>query len=222
MNQQDRLARAAEAYRRGDLSRHEFQGLVLAALGQLGEGDEILRVLLTREIAQVWQNVNELVSGKPLISVGSTPHLDVENEKTGAHVFDIFIRHGTETFRNLDFHGAAKNVLTDARGDWFQDPWELQEVKWLSERGQHVLDATLISQRLPVYGTAADVPKSADTSRPATILDPLGRLIYQAVVDAQSTRLTSHLANWTYGWRVPSGSMIPGEYVQNQFEWTEY
>lgn len=221
-NLHDRLTRAAHAYRRGDLSRREFQAIVLAILGVLKDAEIALEVLQPGEIAEVVQHTTDLLANRPLISVGSTPHLHPENEDAGAHAFNILVQRGTEAFRGLDFLQAATNVHTDAKGDWFQDPWGLPEVTWLAKRGHHVLDATLIAADPPVYGTPANVPKSAHTERPATILDPLGRLVYQAIVDAASARLTSDLPTWTFGWRVPAGSNNPGEYAHNNFQWQNY
>ena len=221
-DQQDRLIRAAQAFRRGDLSRREFQAIVLATVGALGNADIALDVLLTGEVAEVLKNTEDLLRGEELISLGSTPHLEPENEDAGAHLFNILVRRGTEAFTGLDFVQAAANVTTDAMQDWFQDPWKLPEIRWLAERGRHVLAATLITEEPPVYGKAVDVPKSSHDHRPATILDPLGRLIYQALVDAESAQLTGGLASWTFGWRVPEGSKIPGKYAENNVQWTEY
>src|SRR5438552_3959287 len=124
-NRRDRLIRAAEAYRRGDLSRREFQAIVLSAVGALGDADVALDVLLTGEVAEVLKNTEDLLGQQEVVSLGSTPHLEPENEDAGAHVFSILVRRGTEAFGGLDFFQAATNVLTDATGDCFQDPWGL-------------------------------------------------------------------------------------------------
>jgi hypothetical protein len=221
-NRLDRLIRAAQAYRRGDLSRREFQAIVLAALGALENGDLVLENLLPGELAEFLEDIPNLLRSKTVISLGSIPHTEPENEDAGAHALDILVRRGTEAFGALDFAQASGNVLSDAKGDWFKDPWGIPEVTWLSRSGLHVLSAALITPDLSVYGTLADVPKSAHTHRPATILDPLGRLIYQAIVDAASAELTSNLPPWTYGWRVPAGSNIPGEYAHNNRQWRKY
>jgi hypothetical protein len=221
-NRLDRLTRAAQAYRRGDLTRREFQAIVLATLGAFENGALVLDNLLPGEIAEVLENISDLLRSKTLISLGSIPHTEPQNEDAGARTLDILVRRGTEAFAALDFAQASENVLSDAKGDWFKDPWGLPEIAWLSRSGQHVLNATLIMRDLAVYGTPADVPKSAYTHRPATILDPLGRLVYQAIVDAASAQLTSNLPSWTYGWRVPAGSNIPGEYEYNNHQWRKY
>jgi hypothetical protein len=218
----DRLVRAAEAYRRGDLTRREFRAIVLAVLGRIGDGNIVLEILLPNEVAEVIKNARDLVSGETLISLGSIPHAEAKTEDAGARIFNILVQRKTEIFTGLDFALAAKNVLADANGDWFKDPWELPEVTWLAERGHHVLAAMVMTKDPSVYASPADVPKSEQATRPAMILDPLGRLIYQAIIDADSAQLTGGLSRSTYGWRVPAGSETPGHYAENKFQWTEY
>ncbi len=221
-NKRDRLVRAVEAYRRGDLSRREFQAIVLATVGAVADTSVALDVLLTGEVAGVLKTTADLLAQEELISLGSTPHIEPENEDAGAQLFSILIQRGTEAFRGLDFFQAAGNVLADAKGDWFPDPWGLPEASWLAERGHHVLDAMLIAKQPPVYATRVDAPKATHSYRPSTILDPLGRLIYQAIVDAESAQLTGGLVDWTFGWRVPQGSNTPGAYAKNNYQWTDY
>jgi Reverse transcriptase (RNA-dependent DNA polymerase) len=119
----------------------------------------------------------------------------------------------------LDFDRALKNVETDILGDWFRDPWQWRELKWLVPRhlAEHAvprLNATGVKR-----AAALDVPKENFAVRPAVVLDPLDRLLYQALVDVLSVRLNGDLVPWAYGWRLPRKAPKKGRYASNESEW---
>ena len=127
--------------------------------------------------------------------------------------------HGMDWLRALDFDRALKNVRTDIAGDWYRDPWDWCELGWLVP--DH-LDAFAIP-RLNATGVKAtvplDVPKENFAVRPAVVLDPLDRLLYQALIDRLSVRLIGGLHSWAYGWRLPQPHPKPGMYARNDEQW---
>ncbi|MEX0945998.1 MAG: RNA-directed DNA polymerase, partial [Acidimicrobiia bacterium] len=64
------------------------------------------------------------------------------------------------------------------------------------------------------------MPKENFAIRPALILDPVDRLIYQALVDRIALRLLKDLPDWVYGWRTArtKGTL----YADNSDEWPSY
>ena len=67
-----------------------------------------------------------------------------------------------------------------------------------------------------------DVPKENYVTRPALILDPLDRLIYQALVDQMSKKLIGDMSSFAYGWRLSRKSPESGNYLNNSNEWDRY
>ncbi len=106
----------------------------------------------------------------------------------------------------LEFQLALKNVHLDVLGDWYRDPWRWAELDWLvpnhlEEYAVPRLNAGGVKQTAKL-----DVAKENFAVRPAVVLDPLDRLLYQALVDALSVRLIGSLPVWAYGWRLESKS----------------
>lgn len=111
-----------------------------------------------------------------------------------------------------------KNVRIDITGDWFRDPWGWPEydylldnhldwlAKWAEFRGLHRV-------------VQINVPKENFGIRPAVVMDPIDRLLYQGLVDAISKKLIGDLADWVYGWRLRRNSPKAGEYSTNRREW---
>jgi hypothetical protein len=94
---------------------------------------------------------------------------------------------------------------------------------------QWVVDGHLEDQAIPrlnargVKSTARlDVPKENFAMRPAVVLDPLDRLIYQALVDRLSVALIGQLPIWVYGWRLPTDHPVSGDYEQNSSQWESF
>ena len=127
-----------------------------------------------------------------------------------------------EWLRALDFDLALKNVHADIVGDWYRDPWNWCELDWIV-KGE--LD-NFVLPRLNDTGVKAtvplDVPKENFAVRPAVVLDPLDRLVYQALVDRLSVDLIGGLQRWAYGWRLPPRDPQPGIYARNKEQWEAF
>lgn len=122
----------------------------------------------------------------------------------------------------LDFGLALQNVRMDVGGDWYRDPWRWAELDWLvpNHLGKHAvprLNAGGVKQTARL-----DVAKENFAVRPAVVLDPLDRLLYQALVDALSVRLIGSLPAWAYGWRLDATSPQAGSYLANDQEWEAF
>jgi hypothetical protein len=93
----------------------------------------------------------------------------------------------------LDLERAVRNVEADVRGDWYRDPWGWREATWALKRSPEVY-----VQRLNSSGVAAafpiDVVKENFGTRPAMVMDPVDRVIYQAMVDRLSVELIALIA----------------------------
>ena len=127
-----------------------------------------------------------------------------------------------EWLQALDFDQALKNVRTDIIGDWYRDPWDWCELDWVVSRKLDVfvvprLDDTGVKATVPL-----DVPKENFAVRPAVVLDPLDRLVYQALVDRASVALIGGLHRWAYGWRLPPRDPQPGIYARNNKQWEAF
>ena len=53
-------------------------------------------------------------------------------------------------------------------------------------------------------------------------MDPVDRLLYQALVDRLSKKLIGSLDSWVFGWRLPRTSPNSGTYSPNDTEWQLY
>jgi hypothetical protein len=67
-----------------------------------------------------------------------------------------------------------------------------------------------------------DVPKENFGIRPAIVMDPLDRLLYQSLVDASSRKLIGSLPEWVYGWRLPRKRGTRKTYARQNLEWSLY
>jgi hypothetical protein len=108
------------------------------------------------------------------------------------------------------------------RGDWYRDPWDWKELDWvvpghLEEHAIPRLNASGVKR-----AAFLDVAKENFAVRPAVVLDPLDRLIYQGLVDCVSVRLIGELPRWAYGWRLPRMSPHAGGYSPNDEEWEAF
>lgn len=122
----------------------------------------------------------------------------------------------------LDFDQALRNVHSDVLGDWYRDPWGWPELDWLVPR--HLDEFVL--PRLNGAGVRQvaklDVAKENFAVRPAVVLDPLDRLVYQALVDCLSLKMLRDLPPWAYGWRLPAVKPKRGVYSPNDEEWDAF
>lgn len=122
----------------------------------------------------------------------------------------------------LDIKRALQNCHVDMVGDWYRDPWGWPELDWLVKKKK----TELITARLNSSGVRRvariDVAKENFGTRPAVVLDPLDRLIYQALVDRLSASLQASTRDWVYGWRLPRKDPRPGRMARNDYEWESY
>lgn len=121
----------------------------------------------------------------------------------------------------LDFKQALVNCHNEMIGDWYRDPWGWPELDWTVKKRQD-----LLVNRLNRPGARrvakVDVPKENFTIRPAVVLDPIDRLIYQALVGAVSRQLIGELDSCVFGWRLPLINPRPGKYSPNNHQWASY
>jgi hypothetical protein len=122
----------------------------------------------------------------------------------------------------LDFAKALENCHADILGDWYRDPWGWPELDWVVPR--HL--ETFVVPRLNASGVRRavklDVAKENFAIRPAVVLDPIDRLVYQALVDRHSGSLIGALPASVYGWRLIPETPTPGTYARNDHEWARY
>lgn len=121
----------------------------------------------------------------------------------------------------LDVLQAKKNVESEFYGDWYNDPWGWPELEFLIKHG--IDDVVLHLNGSSTRQTALlDIPKLNWGYRPAVVLDPLDRLVYQALVDRSSVELIGRLPPSVFGWRLPAGGPKPGHYAHNDLQWDAY
>lgn len=121
--------------------------------------------------------------------------------------------------RELDLQQALHNCRNDMAGDWYRDPWAWPELDWVANN-----QPELVVPRLNGSGARRvakiDVAKENFGIRPAVVLDPIDRLIYQALVDKLSVQLAPDMPQWLFGWRLPRHQENnPGVYARNDREW---
>lgn len=123
--------------------------------------------------------------------------------------------------RALDVQQARKNVESEFYGDWYNDPWGWPELKFVTQYG---VDDVLLHLNGSATRQSAllDVPKANWGYRPAVVLDPLDRLVYQSLVDRLSADLIGTLPPSVYGWRLPAVGPRPGQYSHNDLQWDAY
>ena len=121
----------------------------------------------------------------------------------------------------LDLVQADRNVRTEFRGDWHQDPWGWPELGFLVTK-QPDLVYNNCSARGSRRVSLLDVPKENWGTRPAVVLDIVDRLTYQALVDHVSVDLIGNMSADVYGWRLPPTNPTRGIYSHNSKQWSGY
>src|SRR5438132_987481 len=120
----------------------------------------------------------------------------------------------------LDIKRSVANCRTDIFGDWYRDPWAWPELEWLSGHPDPIL------QRLNSSGVRRlariDVAKENFVLRPASVLDIVDRLVYQALVDRLSTKLLGGSPPWMFSWRLSRQKAVAGHYTDQGDEWKRY
>ena len=98
----------------------------------------------------------------------------------------------------LDRDQALKNVHQDLIGDWYRDPWGWPGPDYVVKS-----DPKILLDRAAGTGVSrvanVDVPKEGFASRPAVVMDPVDRLLYQTLVDRVSKQVTDGIQPWVYG-----------------------
>src|SRR6266849_3344106 len=120
----------------------------------------------------------------------------------------------------LDVKRAVANCRTDIFGDWYRDPWAWPELEWLGNHPDPVvqrLNATGVRRIAPL-----NVAKENFILRPATVLDIVDRLTYQALIDRLSVKLLSGTPDWMYSWRLSREGPVAGRYSSQKLEWSFY
>jgi hypothetical protein len=121
----------------------------------------------------------------------------------------------------LDFDRALRNCHFDMLGDWYRDPWGWVEADWCVKNQPDLLVARLNSSGVR-RAAKLDVAKENFGIRPAIVMDPLDRVIYQALVDRLSPDLSKGMRPWVYGWRLDRTGPQRGDYLHNGSEWTSF
>lgn len=127
----------------------------------------------------------------------------------------------TDWLDALDFKRALSNCHTDMVGDWYRDPWGWPETDWVVSRHPEILVARLNGRGVQRVARL-DVPKENFATRPAMVLDPIDRILYQALVDRASVDLIGSMSWWAFGWRLGRKKPERGSYAENGKEWDSY
>jgi Reverse transcriptase (RNA-dependent DNA polymerase) len=119
----------------------------------------------------------------------------------------------------LDLNKAVRNLRREVTGDWYRDPWGWPEWTYVADSqpelvSQH-LNSTTVGGRLALL----DVPKENYGIRPASIMGPLDRITYEALVGAVSKLAIGPLPPWVFGWRLDRNSPTRADFVRNGAEW---
>jgi hypothetical protein len=127
----------------------------------------------------------------------------------------------TFKFPDLDIARAAQNVMEDAAGDWYQDPWGWPEVNWLGRIRPNIVMERL-SEDACGWSVPLDVSKRYGGVRPAIVINPLDRVAFQALVDDISIEAAADLPSWVHGWRLARSHPRKGRYESNHAEWNRF
>ena len=123
---------------------------------------------------------------------------------------------------HIDIKRALYNCRTDIFRDWYYDPWGWPELGWIVEEqdGQQLLER--------LNGTGAgqaaklEVPKANFGVRPALVVGPIDRLVYQSLVDTVSKSAIGDMKELVFGWRLVPRTPKKGEYARNDWQWENY
>ena len=121
----------------------------------------------------------------------------------------------------LDPVRAVENLRQEMTGDWYRDPWGWPEYEFLLDGNLDWLTTRANSNTLRRV-MQIDVPKENFGIRPAVVIEPLDRVLYQSLVDAASKDLIGDLTSWVHGWRLDRSEPLPGKYSPNGYEWKQY
>ena len=118
----------------------------------------------------------------------------------------------------LNLGQALTNVRADLIGDWYRDPWGWPEFEFIATE-----EPTALTDRASGSGVRRvaniDVPKEGFATRPAVVMEPVDRLLFQSLTDRISRSVTVGIEPWVFGWRLRRKNTKPGEMARNDFEW---
>jgi hypothetical protein len=120
----------------------------------------------------------------------------------------------------LDIKRACANCRTDIFGDWYRDPWAWPELEWLADHPDPLvqrLNSNGVRRLAPI-----NVAKENFVLRPASVLDIVDRLVYQALVDRLSVKLLAGSPSWMFSWRLSRQQPLAGRYSDQGDEWSRY
>jgi hypothetical protein len=124
--------------------------------------------------------------------------------------------------RALNPSRAVGNLRFEMAGDWYRDPWGWPEFSFIVEDHLDLLESHARTRQGTRRVVKLDVPKENFGMRPAVVMEPLDRILYQGLVDASSKKLIGDLDRWVHGWRLKRKNVLPGVYSPNDREWTLY
>src|ERR1022692_4447868 len=87
---------------------------------------------------------------------------------------------------------AVGNIFTEMTGDWYRDPWGWPEYDSLLDSQYDLLIERANGRELKRV-VQIDVPKENFGVRPAVVIEPVDRLLYQCMVDSISASLIGDL-----------------------------
>lgn len=121
-----------------------------------------------------------------------------------------------------NFRRTVFTLRSEARDDWYRDPWNWQEYEYLQATDWAAVVARLRKPMAASSISPVTVPKENFGMRPAILLDIIDRVAYQAAVDCVSVDVIGSLGPDTYGWRLLPKRLAPGQYANNEFQWKMY
>ena len=122
----------------------------------------------------------------------------------------------------IDIKRALDNCRTDIIGDWFYDPWGWPELAWIvnEQDGQQLLarlDGTGVGR-----ASRINVPKPNFGVRPAVVIDPVDRLVYQVSSIPSASPPSGALKDFVFGWRLVRISQRMAFTHGTAWQWDNY
>ena len=102
---------------------------------------------------------------------------------------------------DLDFALALRRFGRDIRDDWFKDALEYEDVLALTDDEL----ALALEDYQPSAADSFDVPKRGLTLRPCLQMEPLDRIVYQALVDPLAEVIDPQLSERAFSHRLRAG-----------------
>ncbi len=123
---------------------------------------------------------------------------------------------------DLNWGVAARNVYNDLHGDWYFDRWLWPEL-WQAVRSKRRRPIVEGFGSAPRWSIPVRVSKADGSVRPAVLLHPNDRMVFQALVDAVAGSLAAGAQTWAFGWQPRrTGPRKPGRYERRDVAWMDY